>query len=75
MGQFSAKWVLVDGGYDVRWKAPAGTTLTLALPSLTGRERFVKSDGSGKLPGLWNAQSKTFVSNGQGPSGSVKIRY
>jgi hypothetical protein len=77
LGKFSASWMVFEGGYSLEWGFPAGTVGTLVLPTIGDKAPTVQADGGAKevLNGQLNKADGTFIVNGQGATGNLKVWY
>ncbi|KAE8443300.1 hypothetical protein EG329_002016 [Mollisiaceae sp. DMI_Dod_QoI] len=77
MGQFSASWSTVQGGYTLSWKAPSGTQGVVLLPAGTSKAPTVVVDGQEMAlqASQYNSTSATVTITGASGSHSVQVTY
>lgn len=77
LGQFSAKWSLVQGGYTLSWATPGGTVGTVILPAPSDKQPTVEQDGQRRAldAGAYNATTGTLTINSDGGTHSVNVVY
>ncbi|TVY80443.1 hypothetical protein LSUE1_G003567 [Lachnellula suecica] len=77
LGQFSASWTLMTGGYELSWGAPAGTVGTIILPAQSSAQPLVQQDnqGTAQKTGTYDATANTLTIKGDGGTHSVKVTY
>jgi hypothetical protein len=77
MGRFRATWSLVESGYALTWGFPGGTVGTLELPTLGKSILNIQGNGVARLiqTGVLNDVDSTFIVQGVGESGSIKVYY
>jgi hypothetical protein len=76
LGQFTASWSLVEGGYNLSWGAPGGTVGTIILPAPPGQSNGPTVVVSGEsVKGDYDPVKGTVTIQGASGTHSGKVVY